>query len=101
MLKSRAERSALGPAPDVAVVDVWLKFESKNLTTEAREQNKRMTRAPPPHKKPVLISQNNDICSCDGTKLKIYRSRVGMVLQQNEAHTKVRGRATIAVLDYV
>ena len=30
MLKSRAERSALGAAPDVAVVDVCLKFLSPN-----------------------------------------------------------------------
>ena len=39
MLESRAERSALGAAPDVAVVDVGLNFfESKDLTAESHEQ---------------------------------------------------------------
>ena len=33
MLESKAERSALGAAPDIAVVDVGLNFSmSKNLT---------------------------------------------------------------------
>ena len=39
MLEPRAERSALGAASDVAVVDVGLNFcESKNLTAESHEQ---------------------------------------------------------------
>ena len=41
MLKSSAERSVLGAAPDVAVVDVFFKVsESKNLTAESHEQLK-------------------------------------------------------------
>ena len=40
MLESRAERSALGAAPDIAaVVDVGLNLlKSKNVTAESREQ---------------------------------------------------------------
>ena len=41
MLKSRAERSALGAASDVAVVDVCVKFESKNVTAESQERKKK------------------------------------------------------------
>ena len=41
MLESRAERSALGAAPDVADRRRWLEFsESKNLTAESHEQKK-------------------------------------------------------------
>ena len=55
MLEFRAERSELGEAPDIAVVDVGLNFfESQKLTGESRAK-KQMAPAPSPHKKPVSI----------------------------------------------
>ena len=56
MLESRAERSAPGAAPDVAVVDVGLSFMSPKtyLTAESHTSKKRMTRASS-HKKPISI----------------------------------------------
>ena len=55
MLKSRAERSTLGAAPDVAVVDVGLNFLSPQAGLLNHTGKKRMIRASSPHKKPVSI----------------------------------------------
>ena len=65
MLEFRAERSALGAAPDIAVVvDVGLNFLSQNLTELLKNPTRKQTNGPGTisasvsHKKPVAIYTN-------------------------------------------
>ena len=53
MLESRGERSALGAAPDVAVVDVGLNFLSPK--TQLPNHTSKQKGAPSLHKKSVSI----------------------------------------------
>ena len=46
MLGSRAERSALGAAPDIAVVDVGLNFLSGNLSELLKNHTSKKTSGP-------------------------------------------------------
>ena len=55
MLESRAERSALGAPPDIALVDFGLIFLSPKPNYRITRVKKQMTLAPSPHKKPVSI----------------------------------------------
>ena len=78
MLESRAEGSALGAAPDIAVVDVGLNFlpgMSKNLTELLKNYtSKQMARLsssrPISHKKPASLCTNKmEFFFCDLTKI--------------------------------
>ena len=83
MLESRAQRSALGTAPDRSVVDVGLNFSlSENLTELLKNHmsNKQMARVPSPspisHKKAVSIC-TSDIC-------------FGYLMKKSEALNRIR-----------
>ena len=87
MLESRAQRSALGTAPDRSAVDVGLNFSlSENLTELLKNHmsNKQMARVPSPrpishNKKPVSICTNKmKIFFCDFTTIRGMKLGVGL-----------------------
>ena len=55
MLKSRAERAAVGAAPDEEVVDVCVNVVTPSDLLLNHRSKRRMTREPSPHKKSVSI----------------------------------------------
>ena len=93
MLESRTERSALGAASNVTVVDVGLFFWTPNPNCWITRAKKRMTWAPSPHNKPVSIL--HELYFRDQTKTWIglingLRSISSRILHQRSFYTKTK-----------